>query len=585
MGLSTGVGVLKVKIWYGLDPGSGRWGCPMRQRWGLGPHQEMSPALEDKLAFTVTATRPCGVIMNKNSCPVWPVGADILVEMNARGLRLLEQYTRQGAEEAFAVLVREHLDLVYSAALRAVHSPQLAEEVAQAVFTDLARQAHKMKPNTLLSAWLYRVTRRTAIDVVRRESRRQRREQVAVELAEQDSTTSSEWSQAEPLLDEAMDALPEADRNAVLLRFFEGKDLKDVGGGLGVSEEAARKRVARAVERLRQFFLKRGVEIGSAGVAALLSAKAVEAAPAGLAAAIAAALSTSSAVLGGAATLQLTKAIAMTTIQKVALAAVVAAALGTAVYKQHRLSQMRQQIQALEQQQEPLATQINALIQERDRLAASLQAAQEQHVKDVADLPKLRAENTRLRNQARDEAQAKPGPGGPVSETLAAKVALLRQKLEQMPGQKIPELKFADEVDWLKAAQRVQTDSDDDVRKGLSLPRTLAEIKAVPYLQSTLQGYIAANNGNPLTSVDQLKPFLQAPLDEAILDRYQPIPGPGGPYQVSLREKADASIDTTYDTWLTISPRGYGYHAGDGVIVPDDVPAGKAGMIFKSTSH
>lgn len=127
---------------------------------------------------------------------------------------------------------------------------------------------------------------------------------------------------------------------------------------------------------------------------------------------------------------------------------------------------MRQQIQALEQQQEPLATQINALIQERDRLAASLQAAQEQHVKDVADLPKLRAENTRLRNQARDEAQAKPGPGGPVSETLAAKVALLRQKLEQMPGQKIPELKFADEADWLKAAQRVQTDSDDDVAKG-----------------------------------------------------------------------------------------------------------------------
>ena len=246
-------------VWAG--PGHGSVGLPDAAALGLGPHQEMSPALEDKLAFTVTATRPCGVIMNKNSCPVWTVGADILVEMNARGLRLLEQYTRQGAEEAFAALVREHLDLVYSAALRAVHSPQLAEEVAQAVFTDLARQAHKMKPNTLLSAWLYRVTRRTAIDVVRRESRRQRREQVAVELAGQNSTASSEWTQAEPLLDEAMDALPEADRNAVLLRFFEGKDLKAVGGGLGVSEEAARKRVARAVERLRQFFSKRGVEI------------------------------------------------------------------------------------------------------------------------------------------------------------------------------------------------------------------------------------------------------------------------------------------------------------------------------------
>ncbi len=505
--------------------------------------------------------------------------------MNTRGLMLLEQYTRQGAEEAFAALVREYLDLVYSAALRAVRSPQLAEEVAQSVFTDLARQAHKMKPNTLLSAWLYRVTRRTAIDVVRRESRRQRREQVAVELAGQNSSSPFEWTHAEPLLDEAMDALPETDRNAVLLRFFEGKDLKAVGGVLGVSEEAARKRVARAVERLRQFFSKRGVGISSAGVVALLSAKAVEAAPAGLAAAIAAALSTSGAVLRGAATLQLTKAITMTTIQKLALTAAVAAALGTGVYEAHRLSQMRQQIQALQQQQEPLTTQINALNQERDRLAAGLQDAQAQHRADAADLPKLRADVARLRNQARDLAQPKPAPAGLVSETLAAKVALLRQKLEQMPGQKIPDLQFADETDWLKAAQRVETDSDDDVRKGLSLLRTLAEIKAVPYLQGALQGYIAANNGTPPTSVDQLKPFLQPPLDEAILDRFQTIPGPGGPGDIGLRQKADATIDTTYDTRFTIFLKGYGYRAGDGMILPDDVLNGRGGMIFKSSSH
>ena len=91
-------------------------------------------------------------MVRQEVCPVWTLGADILVEMNARGLRLLEQYTRQGAEEAFAALVRDYLDLVYSAALRAARSPQLAEEVAQSVFMDLARQAHKMKPDTLLSA-------------------------------------------------------------------------------------------------------------------------------------------------------------------------------------------------------------------------------------------------------------------------------------------------------------------------------------------------------------------------------------------------------------------------------------------------
>ncbi|MGO8675043.1 MAG: RNA polymerase sigma factor [Limisphaerales bacterium] len=503
--------------------------------------------------------------------------------MNTRGLMLLEQYTRLGAEDAFAALVREYLDLVYSAALRATRSPQLAEEVAQAVFTDLARQAHKMKPNTLLSAWLYRVTRRTAIDVVRRESRRQRREQVAVELAGQNSAAPSEWTQAGPLLDEAMDALPEADRNAVLLRFFEGKDLKTVGGVLGVSEEAARKRVGRAVERLRQFFSKRGVEITSAGVAALLSAKAVEAAPAGLAAAIAATLPVSGALLGGALTLQLTQAIAMTTLQKVALSAAVAAVLGTAVYEQHRLSQMGQQVQALHQQQAPLTAQIDGLIAQRDRLTASLQAAEARHRADAADLPKLRAEVTRLRNQARDVAAAKPGPAGPLSATLASKLALLRQKLEQMPGQRIPELKFADERDWAQAAMRLQTDSDDDVRKGLSLLRTLAKSKVAPALSGALQGYLAANNGGPPISMDQLKPFLQEPLDDAVLDRYEPYvggntnaPGYNPRDNIRLRDKADAIIDATYDPKFVLSPRGFGYRAQDGAILPDApaVPAG-----------
>src|SRR5204862_5124889 len=97
-------------------------------------------------------------------------------------LTLLARYARQHAEDAFAELVRRHLGLVYSAALRQVRSPQLAEEVAQSVFMDLARHAARLKPNTILTAWLYQVTRRTAIDVVRREARRQLREQIATEL-------------------------------------------------------------------------------------------------------------------------------------------------------------------------------------------------------------------------------------------------------------------------------------------------------------------------------------------------------------------------------------------------------------------
>src|SRR5438445_5081009 len=111
--------------------------------------------------------------------------------MPASDLDLLEQYARLNSEEAFAALVHRHLDLVYSAALRQVRSRQLAEEVAQSVFTDLSRNARRLKPDTILTAWLYQVTRRTAVDVIRRESRRQLREQIATEMNAMNSHADS----------------------------------------------------------------------------------------------------------------------------------------------------------------------------------------------------------------------------------------------------------------------------------------------------------------------------------------------------------------------------------------------------------
>jgi RNA polymerase sigma factor (sigma-70 family) len=115
-------------------------------------------------------------------------------------LDLLRQYQQQGSEDAFATLVDRHLKLVYATALRHVRSPQLAEEAAQAAFLSLARNAGSMKPNTILTAWLYRVTRHAAIDLIREESRRQMREQTAFEIAIMKSD-SAEWEQIEPLLD------------------------------------------------------------------------------------------------------------------------------------------------------------------------------------------------------------------------------------------------------------------------------------------------------------------------------------------------------------------------------------------------
>ena len=202
--------------------------------------------------------------------------------MSDTDLELLARYARHGAEDAFAELVRRHLGLVHSAALRQVRSPQLAEEVAQSTFLKLAQHARQLAPDTILCAWLYQVTRREAIDVVRREARRQLREQIATEMNAMNAT-AADWSHIEPLLDEAMHALDETDRAAVLLRYFENKSLREVGQTLGTSDDTAQKRVSRAVERLREFLAKRGVTVGASGLVVVISANAIQAAPLGLA--------------------------------------------------------------------------------------------------------------------------------------------------------------------------------------------------------------------------------------------------------------------------------------------------------------
>jgi len=286
--------------------------------------------------------------------------------MTANDLDLLRQFSRDHSQDAFTALVQRHVNLVYSTALRQVRSRELAEEVAQSVFSGLARNAARLKPKTVLSAWLYQVTRRQAVDVVRRESRRQARERLAAEMTAVNATPS-DWTRIEPLLDDAMESLDETDRAAVLLRYFENKPLREVGALLGASEDAAQKRVSRAVERLREFFSKRGVTASASGLVVLLSANAIQAAPAGLVAAI----STTAAALAGTtlsttATATTTKILAMTTLQKAALAATVALLVGGGIYEARQASQLRGQVQTLQQQQAPLDEQIQALQRERD---------------------------------------------------------------------------------------------------------------------------------------------------------------------------------------------------------------------------
>ena len=271
------------------------------------------------------------------------------MKMEMYDQNLLREYTERHSEEAFAALVNRYVNLVYSAALRLVRSPSLAEEVAQSVFTDLARNARKLKSDTTLPAWLYRVAYRTAVDVVRKESRRQNREQKAVEMATMNSGPS-EWTQFEPLLDEGMQMLDETDYAAVVLRYFENRSLREVGQQLDMSDDTAQKRVSRALDRLREFFAKRGVAVSAGGLVVAISANAVQAAPAGLAAAISSAAVLAGTTVAVVTTATFTKAIAMTTLQKTIIGATLAVAIGTGIYEARQNSRLRDETESLQQQ-------------------------------------------------------------------------------------------------------------------------------------------------------------------------------------------------------------------------------------------
>ncbi len=320
-------------------------------------------------------------------------------------VQLLRDYTERGCEPAFRELVIRHTDFVYSAALRQVNSPDRAGDIAQSVFTDLARKARllaeKIPAGSSLAGWLHRSTRYAALNHLRDERRRLTNERQAMEQFLTNSESAPDWEHIRPVLDEALDSLGDEDREALLLRYFKNHDFRAVGLALGVSDDAAQKRVSRAVERLHEFFAKRGVTIGASGLVAVVSANAVHAAPIGLAAAISTASVLAGAAIATTATATTTQTIAMTTIQKTLYAVTLAAAVGTGVFETQRASRLQRELDALPARAAQVG-QVSQLQQERDAFAKRLAAAQreiEQLQRDAADIHRLRGEVTGLRSE------------------------------------------------------------------------------------------------------------------------------------------------------------------------------------------
>jgi RNA polymerase sigma factor (sigma-70 family) len=255
-------------------------------------------------------------------------------------MELLREFAGNNSEQAFATLVRRYINLVHSVALRQLSNAHEAEEVTQAVFIILAKKAGGLRAGTILSGWLYQTAQLTSANFKRTALRRQRREQEAYMQFTQESEPHS-WQRLSPLLEEAMSRLGKDDRDAVVLRFFENRTIREVAAALGLREAATQKRVNRATEKLRKYFLRRGLQVSTAVLLASIAANAVQAAPAGLVSTMATTAIVKSATASGS-TLTLIKStlkIMAWTKAKTALVTtvIVACASTTAVvFQQHR---------------------------------------------------------------------------------------------------------------------------------------------------------------------------------------------------------------------------------------------------------
>ena len=445
---------------------------------------------------------------------------------------LIREFADDRSDPAFAELVRRHVDHVYSAALRMVRDAHLAEDVSQAVFLALARGAKGLREREVLSGWLHQTTRHVSAQLVRCEVRRRLREQERYQMdASQGNEGEARWGEIEPHLDAALGELSESDRDMVTMRYFERKTAREMSLEMGIGEEAAQKRVNRAVERLRENLAKRGVVSGAGGLGIVLAAHVVQAAPVGLATSISASV-LCGVGLGSAATgvfqaTAVTQAMVMTTIQKVVVVGTMVGAIGFGIHESRQRLALERELSALRVEHGGAEEQLARLGGERDEALARLAALKLEVVsrgQDAGEIGRLRAENARLRKSAAARST------GTVAETTRAaaeswlgRAQALRSHSPRFPGANLPELALATDEDWLDAS-RENLDRDADIRRALSQVRHSVENKVVIGLHSALQRFIQAGTSGFPASLAELEPYLEGEVTADMTRRWRVLP-------------------------------------------------------------
>src|ERR1041385_5810377 len=358
---------------------------------------------------------------------------------------LIRAYARDRCESSFSELVQRHIDLVHSTALRVLRDPDMAEDVTQRVFLALARHSGKLQTRVSLTGWLYETTRNAAINTIRSEERRRQREQEAASMKHLDANDSEmHWQQLAPHLDAQ---LSDVERDVLLWRYFERRTAQQIGERLGLSAEAAQKRVTRSLDRLRGILAEGRLRAPTASLAALVSTYAVQSAPAGLAATAIAATNAAGAMIPATSTLQIIMA---TTKAKIALAAVVAASVTTPLILQHQTnSRLREEIARLQAERTapaPPRQEAAADTSELERLRSSQQ-----------ELLRLRGEVTQLRQQLNNQPKPNSAIGKKGNELDDRRESELKNARTLLA--KAPEIPMVRSNEFRNAGYATPTDS------------------------------------------------------------------------------------------------------------------------------
>jgi RNA polymerase sigma factor (sigma-70 family) len=486
--------------------------------------------------------------------------------------QLLREYVEARSESAFGELVARHIDMVYAAALRMMHGDvPLAKDVTQTVFIDLARKAHRLPQGVVLAGWLHRHTCFTAATAVRAERRRRLREQAAMELQELNETASS-WESIAPHLDECLNQLSAADREALVLRFLKSADFRTVGARLGINEDAAQKRVSRALEKLRRILTRRGMNFTAGALTTLIATHPAGTAPVGLGTVVTAVSLKSAADAGAAFSLLKLMGIMKFQAGAVALGLIVSVIATFWVQSKADVALSRQNAAF----QTHLAR-IAALQKENEGMATFLGASEYPLASDNAfkEVLRLRGEVGRLRAALRELNSRQPNAPLTREEVLMAMKQLYQNRVEDLkrrfaedPAQAVPDLGYVTEEDWVDLENYDHHRVDPDKLRHMSQARFIGQLRFAENVASAaLKNYSREHNRQFPSDVSELAPYLTSPQDLLTLQGWTILPKSSLPDFMRIDEDwvltQRGSVNREIDQRLAVGLRGeYMGHGG-----------------------